>query len=274
MRFFFLLPGVLLILMSFSFHKPDRNSSERNDIINRKRTLKVMTYNVRHCNPPSKKGVIEVESIAKVINDAKPDLVSLQEIDKFTNRSGVELDQAKELGRLTGMYSYFVKAIDWDGGEYGIAILSRFKILDSMHLTLPMADGIAGEARAVAIVKFRIKKKDILFASTHLDIVKKHRELQASTIVDYFSNSKIPVILAGDFNDMPGSETLKMFGNHFQITCALPSCGKTFPQDNPTRTIDYMMYKPESLFKTLNHQIIPDEYASDHRPVIATLAFE
>jgi endonuclease/exonuclease/phosphatase family metal-dependent hydrolase len=266
---------MLLILMGLSLRKPDRNSSDRNDIVDkRKSTIKVMTYNVRHCNPPSKKGVIEVASIAKVINDAKPDLVALQELDRFTKRSGVELDQAKELGRLTGMYSYFVKAIDWDGGEYGVAILSRFKILDSMHLSLPMADGIAGEARAVAIVKVKIKTKELLFASTHLDIVKEHRELQASKIVDYFSKSKIPVILAGDLNDMPESTTLKLFGNHFQLTCALPSCGKTFPQVNPTRTIDYIMYKPERFFKTVNHQVIPDEYASDHRPVMATLEFE
>ena len=274
MRSFFLLPCALLILMTLSFHNQNRKTDHPNEMgQNRKNTIKVMTYNVRHCNPPSKKGVIEVESIAKVINDAKPDLVALQEIDKFTNRSGVELDQAKELGRLTGMYSYFVKAIDWDGGDYGVAILSRFKILDSMHLTLPMADGIKGEARAAAIIKVKIKKKELLFASTHLDIVKEHRELQASTIVDYFSKSKLPVILSGDLNDMPESETLKMFGNHFQITCALPSCGKTFPQVNPARTIDYIMYKPGNLFKTVNHQVIPNEYASDHRPVLSTISF-
>jgi endonuclease/exonuclease/phosphatase family metal-dependent hydrolase len=214
-----------------------------------------------------------VESIAKVINEAKPDLVALQEIDKFTRRSGTELDQAKELGRRTGMYSYFVKAIDWDGGEYGVAVLSRFKILDSIQLTLPMAAGIAGEARALAIIKIKVKKKEIFFASAHLDIVKEHRELQTSTIVDYFSGSKIPVILAGDFNDLPESETLKLFGNHLHSTCPLLSCGKTFPQINPTRTIDYIMYRPGSQFKILNHGVIPDEYASDHRPVISTLEF-
>ena len=72
MRSFFLLPGMLLILMGLSLRKPDRNSSDRNDIVDkRKSTIKVMTYNVRHCNPPSKKGVIEVASIAKVINDEK-----------------------------------------------------------------------------------------------------------------------------------------------------------------------------------------------------------
>ena len=270
MRAYFLLPGLFLFLIAFSGpvkkypYQTEPGSKGKN-------TIKVMTYNVRHCNPPSKKGVIETESIAKVINDAKPDLVALQEIDRFTNRAGSTIDQAKELGRLTGMHSYFVKAIDWDGGDYGVAVLSRYKILDSIQLKLPMVNGIAGEARAVAMIKVKIKKKEILFASTHLDIVKEHRELQTAAIIDYFAQSKLPVILSGDINDMPESKTLKMFGDHFHSTCPLLSCGKTFPQINPSRTIDYIMYKPGSQFKTLNHEVIPDEYASDHRPVISTL---
>ncbi len=237
----------------------------------KKNTLKVLSYNVRHCNPPAHKGVIDVEAIAKVIKDANPDLVALQEIDRFTKRSGEELDQAKELGRLTGMHSYFVKAINWDGGEYGIAVLSKYKILDSIHLQLPMAEGKAGEARAVAIIKVKIKRKHILFASTHLDIVKEHRELQASAIADYFGEQKLPVILAGDFNDIPGSKTLTILQDHFRITCAELSCGKTFPQVNPDRTIDYIMYNPEAKFKTIIHKVIPEEYASDHRPIISTI---
>lgn len=237
----------------------------------KKNTLKVLSYNVRHCNPPSKKGVIDVEAIANLIKEANPDLVALQEIDRFTKRSGVELDQAKELGKLTGLYSYFVKAIDWDGGEYGIAVLSKYKILDSINLQLPMVKGKAGEARAVAIIKVKVKRKEILFASTHLDIVKEHRELQAAAITDFFSGQKLPVILAGDINDIPGSETLNMLQDHFHITCAELSCEKTFPQINPDRTIDYIMYHPENKFKTINHQVIPEEYASDHRPIMATI---
>lgn len=215
-----------------------------------------------------------MEAIAKVINDANPDLVALQEIDRFTKRSGVELDQAAELGRLTGMHSYFVKAINWSGGEYGIAVLSKFKILDTIGLHLPMAEGIAGEARAVAIIKVKANGRKILFASTHLDIVKEHRELQAAATTEYFAGQKLPVILAGDINDVPGSKTVTMLQNHFQMTCGEESCGKTFPQINPGRTIDYIMYQPQKKFKTINHQVIPEEYASDHRPILATIRFQ
>lgn len=270
MRYFSMLSMAAIILIAFSgFY-----SNNHSDILkapSAKNTLKVLSYNVHACSPPSKKGVVDMEAIAKVINDAKPDLVALQEIDRFTKRSGVELDQAAELGRLTGMHSYFVKAINWSGGEYGIAVLSKFKILDTMSLHLPMVEGIAGEARAVAIIKVKIKGKKLLFASTHLDIVQQHRELQVRAITDYFKAQKLPVILAGDFNDVPGSKTLKILNADFKITCANTSCPKTFPQINPNRTIDYILYQPEGKFETINHQVIPEEYASDHKPVKAIL---
>ena len=260
-----------IILIAFSgFHSND--NSEIKKTLPAKKTLKVLSYNVHACSPPSKKGVIDVEAIAKVINDARPDLVALQEIDRFTRRSGVELDQATELGKLTGMHSYFVKAINWSGGEYGIAVLSKYKILDTISLHLPMAEGIAGEARAVAIIKVKANGRKILFASTHLDIVKEHRELQAAAITDYFTGQKLPVILAGDINDIPGSKTVEVLQEDFQMTCAELSCGKTFPQVNPNRTIDYIMYRPGNKFKTIEHQVIPEEYASDHRPVLAIIS--
>ena len=259
-----------IVLIAFSgFHS--KEDSKINKALSAKNTLKVLSYNVHACSPPSKRGVVDVEAIAKVINDAKPDLVALQEIDRFTKRSGVELDQAAELGRLTGMYSYFVKAINWSGGEYGIAVLSKFKILDTISLHLPMEVGIAGEARAVAIIKVKVNGRKILFASTHLDIVKEHRVLQAAAIANYFNGQKLPVILAGDFNDIPGSKTVTMLQDHFHVTCAELSCGKTFPQVNPNRTIDYIMYQPANKFKTIDHQVIPEEYASDHRPISAII---
>lgn len=273
MKKIFLLPTTMFLLMAFTIYNPNSfDFNPKESTINKTETIKVLSYNVRHCNPPSKKGIIDVASIAKVINEVQPDLVALQEIDRFTNRSGVQLDQAKELGKLTGMYSYFVKAIDYDGGEYGIAILSRLKILDSIQLHLPMAKDIPGEGRAVAIVKVRLKNnREILFASTHLDIVKEHRELQTNAIMNYFNDSKLPVIIAGDFNDTPESSNLQNLKRHFNFTCSSLDCGKTFPQINPTSTIDYIMYSPKKGIKTKVHQVINNDYASDHRPLIATI---
>src|SRR5262245_12961345 len=86
-------------------------------------TISVLSYNIHHANPPSRADVIDIEAIAKVINQQQPQLVALQELDVHTKRSGVTLHEAQELGRLTGMQYYFFKTIDYDGGEYGIGIL-------------------------------------------------------------------------------------------------------------------------------------------------------
>src|SRR5688572_7970801 len=121
----------MLMLLSFA----EAQQTNPNDLAREGNTkesmIRVMTYNVHHCNPPSVPGKIDVEAIAKLINTARPDLVALQEIDVFTDRSGKTLHQARELARLTGMYSFFGKALDFQGGEYGVAILSRFPLRDS-----------------------------------------------------------------------------------------------------------------------------------------------
>src|SRR5512145_1706973 len=43
--------------------------------------IRVLTYNIHHCNPPSSPGVIDPEAIATVIRQQQPDLVALQEVD-------------------------------------------------------------------------------------------------------------------------------------------------------------------------------------------------
>ena len=80
--------------------------------------IKVITYNVHHCNPPAKPGVIDVNAIAAVIKKQNADIVALQEIDVHTNRSG-KINEAEQLAVKAGYTSfYFAKAIDFDGGQY------------------------------------------------------------------------------------------------------------------------------------------------------------
>lgn len=65
----------------------------------------VMSYNVHHCNPPSKPGLIDVDAVAAAIRKQNPDIVALQEIDVNTNRSG-KINQAVLLSEKTGLTSF------------------------------------------------------------------------------------------------------------------------------------------------------------------------
>ncbi|WP_247235699.1 endonuclease/exonuclease/phosphatase family protein [Telluribacter sp. SYSU D00476] len=243
----------------------------KKDPVAAKANLKVMTYNIHHCNPPSEKVKIDVEAIARVINQEKPDLVALQEVDNYTERSGKELNQARELARLTGMKSFFMKALDHQGGEYGVAVLSRLPIVDSVGYLLPRNPELGGEDRAVAAVTVQLpNKKKVIFASTHLDLKEGNRVTESEQIVKHFKDAKLPMILAGDFNALPGSATINYFDQYFTRTCQ-QNCEPTIPVDKPNRTIDFIMYNPAGGFKAQSTRVISEKYASDHLPVVAEL---
>lgn len=237
----------------------------------KKGVIKVMAYNVHHCNPPSEAGKIDMEAIARVINAEKPDLVALQEIDVHTSRSGKDLDQAQELGRLTGMKAYFSKGIDYAGGEYGVAVLSRFPIEETFKMDLPVQNGTNGEPRTLAAVTVKVSKKQkLIFGSTHLDLKEVNRESQSKQIVEQYKNEKLPVIIAGDFNALPTSGVIQYLDQHFTRTC-VDNCGGTIPVKNPNRTIDFIMYKPTDAMEVVSHKVIDEQYASDHLPIVAEI---
>lgn len=235
-------------------------------------TLKILAYNIHHANPPSKPGFIDLPAIARVINASGADLVALQEVDVRTTRAGADSDQAAELGSLTGMYAHFVKAIDHQGGDYGVAILSRFPLLDQGGEHLPMAEGTGGEPRVVAYVTVEpVAGKPVTFANTHLDLKPENRALQAKRIAERLTEIPHPIILAGDFNAEPNSEAIGILDRHFKRS-QIPN-GYTIPVDKPTREIDYIMYRPANGFKVVRHVVINEPYASDHLPVYVELAY-
>lgn len=265
---------IILIMLMAGCGKTQRKIAKSRDAIEYDSSgLRVLCYNIHHCNPPSKPGLIDLDAIAKVINDSKPDLVALQEVDVHTGRSGSGLHQAEELARKTGMQSYFAKAIDYDGGEYGVAILSRFPMESTMKFELPTATGTNGEPRILATAVITLPgKKKIRFACTHLDAQKNdtNRVLQMARINEILENETMPVIIAGDFNATPESRIINELDRDFKRSC-LTGCGFTIPQVNPTKTIDYIAFKPGNAFTVVQHIVINEPYASDHLPVFVIL---
>ncbi len=239
-------------------------------------SLKVMSYNIHHANPPSRPGVIDLDAIATVINKAQPDLVALQEVDVHTRRSGTSLHQAEELAVRTGMQVYFAKAIDHDGGDYGVAILSRFPLTDLTTHRLPLIEGSKGEPRVLATAHVQLPgDQKIVFANTHLDAQRSdsNRVLQINEVVKILKRQSHPVILAGDLNAVPGNEVINSLDQYFTRTCK-KNCGFTIPVDKPSKTIDFIAFSKEDRFSVLSHQVIDEKYASDHLPVIAEISLK
>jgi len=237
----------------------------------KKRTVKVLSYNIHHASPPAKPGTIDLQAIADVIIEQQPDLVALQEVDVFTKRSG-PFHQAEELARKAGMTAHFFKTIDYDGGEYGIAILSRLPVLETQRYPLPRKEGSGGEPRVLGTATVQLSSKyQLLFACTHLDAQRDsaNRHLQIRAIEGLLKDSALPVIIAGDFNAAPGSGVINILDNTFKRTC--DPCDFTIPVDQPETAIDFIAYAPRTLFTVKEHTVLPGRQASDHLPVSVTL---
>ncbi len=237
-------------------------------------TLKVLSYNIHHANPPSRPGLIDLDAIARVINEQQPDFVALQEVDVHTGRSGKDVHEGEVLAAKTGMHSFFAKGIPYDGGEYGIAVLSRFPVKEGHAYALPSVPGVKAEPRALCTVTVTLPGgRQIMMASTHLDVTKSdsNRVLQTKEIVRILGNAGMPVILAGDMNAKEGSMAINILDSSFTRTCR--DCPFTIPVETPKRAIDFIMYMPAKAFRVVQHQVIPERYASDHLPVRATLIF-
>lgn len=231
-----------------------------------KPTLRVLCYNVHHGEGTD--GKLDLPRIAKVIRAADPDLVALQELDDRTKRTG-GVDQTAQLARLTGLHGKFGKAIDFQGGGYGQAVLSRFPIGEATVHPLP---GTPNREKRIAFeARLTIDGRDLSFVTTHLDHqLAAERERQAAKLNELFAGADRPVILAGDLNATPDSKAFAALTAKWTDATA----GKgllTIPMDRPTKQIDYVLFRPAERFRVVSAMVIDEPVASDHRPVLVVL---
>lgn len=227
------------------------------------REFRVLCWNLHH--GVGEDGKLDLERIAGVIRSQKPDFVALQEVDRKCRRSG-SVDQAGELARLTGMEGVFGKAMDYDGGEYGQAILTRHRIVETKIHRLPGE----GEPRIAFAAEIDTGGERIHFVTVHLDHRSdSHRVEQAHTLVKTFAQTKDPLILAGDFNDVPRSVALSAFSEPWQWV-AKEDPAVTHPAGRPRVEIDHVFVR--GLRPVGKAVVLPEAVASDHRPISAVVA--
>ncbi len=215
--------------------------------------LLVMTYNVRHCAGMDYE--VDYDRTASVIIQQRPDVVALQELDSMTGRSERH-DQLGELSRRTQYHPVFGSAIDFDGGKYGVGVLCRETPLSWKALPLP------GEEPRVLLV---VELKDYVIACTHLDLEEEDRLASVPLIVEEAQHWQKPFLLAGDWNDTPGSVLLQEMAKHFtMLSVSEPS----YPADMPVDCIDYIAIFKGRQAEMMESTVVNEPEASDHRPVL------
>ncbi len=251
-RTFGLLLAVIVFVLSFSVAYGKRKV----------RTLSVVSYNIRHGEGLD--GKTDYARIARHFTRQTADVVAVQEVDSVTGRSGGEY-VLERLAECSGLYPTFAKAIAFDGGSYGIGILSKEKPLEVRRVRLPGRE----ESRVLLIAEFR----DYIFACLHLSLTPEDQMASVSIILENVKDVQKPFVLAGDWNVLPSDAFIAEMRQSFVLVN--DTAQSTYPADCPDSLLDYIaVCRPIGTKVQIGgFTVIADSVSSDHRPIAARLSW-
>ncbi len=166
--------------------------------------------------------------------------------------------------------------MEYAGGEYGEAVLSRFALASIDNYILPWPDG--SEPRALLVVQVEAKGiGSITFGGTHLAHDSAGDRLEQAKRINEIlgGQAEAAMILAGDLNATPGSAPMREFDKHWlDAGGASDSPQPTYPNIQPRRRIDYVLVRPRDGWRVLEATVLQGEIASDHCPVLVILEWD
>ncbi|HYD53002.1 MAG TPA: endonuclease/exonuclease/phosphatase family protein [Gemmatimonadaceae bacterium] len=239
------------------------------------RELTVLVYNV-HAGKDAA-GKDNLERVAALVREVDADVVLLQELDVNTRRSG-GVDQPSVLSRLAGRQVVFGPIFDYQGGQYGIGVLSRWPITGDSVVRLivnppqPRAGG-AYEPRIALRARIATPWGPLTVVNTHIDASREdtYRRQEVSTILAVARAAVatgVPTLVGGDMNSEPGS-AVQDSARAGGLRDAWPECGRgdslTFPAGTGVKRIDYL-YLTGGI-RCSDARVLRSD-ASDHSPVL------
>jgi len=228
--------------------KTDKSSRKKNH-------LRILTYNVHLCVGVDE--ITDYQRVADIINRINPDVVALQELDSATLRSNGYIT-LNELSERTKMYSVYGPYFEYDGGKYGIGILSKEKPVNWKSIPIP------GRIENRLLI---VELKDYIICCTHFSGSNDAKLKSVDILNGLFKESLKPVFFAGDLNATPESDVIKNIESRW-IMLNDPLV-LTAPSYNPQKCIDYVFaLKDDNHSFELTNNIVENEpITSDHYPV-------
>ena len=213
-------------------------------------SLNVLVFNI-HAGKDAA-GKDSVQAISDLVRSLAPDIVLLQEVDRGTKRSG-GVDQLKALTDATRYEGAFGRSLDYDGGQYGIAALSRHGFVFDQTVPLPVEPvqqraGGSHEPRVALVTVARTILGNLQAMTTHIDAsTGDEYRLQEVAQLMLPLRARLgpddPVLVGGDFNAEPNSAVIQKLRDA-GLRDAWAECGQgeglTYPADTPRKRIDYV----------------------------------
>ena len=234
--------------------------------------LRVATYNIKH-------GALKgLPAVADAIRGATADLVAIQEVDVGTTRSG-GVDQARLLSEAVRLEGRFVPAFAYQGGAYGMLLLSRFPIGSGRRFGLPSASDVPlpSGAEPRILCTHEVSLPDgvlgggtLQVAMTHLGLEREERLEQAEAVLSHLRGAR-RTLLVGDLNEGPGGAAFARLRESFAdcVEDAGLAERRTFPAGAPSVAIDHVLRTPDLPRATSAAVLATD--ASDHLPLVVEL---
>lgn len=242
----------------------------------REQPLRVMSYNIQYGNEG-------LDSVIAVINEEKPDIVGLQEVDVHWSPRSSFVNQAELLARGTGMEFRFARIYQLPGTdstkpprEFGVAVLSRYPIRSFTNHVItrlstqqenPVPAPLPGFLEAV----IDVGGTSVRLLDVHLDFRRDPavRRQQVADMLAAMGDSPMPTLMFGDMNARPDAPELEPLFMRLRDTWPYTQGpGLTGPARNPAGKIDYVLVS--DAFR-VTRTWVPKVYASDHFPVVADL---
>jgi endonuclease/exonuclease/phosphatase family metal-dependent hydrolase len=266
--------------------------------------IRVMSWNVEHfdilehkTHPERKQKMIDI------INGLRPDIACFQEMvasDSAPKAINYLPDFLQQMGMYEYHYSYNPK-LDFDSKHrFGIIIFSKYPVVNRQTISYPPHDynsifQCADIVKGTDTVRvFNLHLQSLKFSADNrryiedptlqgeVDIEKSksvlaklktgflHRRIQSNRIREEIDKSPYPVIVCGDFNDVPNSYAYHTIGKGLinAFTEKGSWIGNTFAGISPTLRIDNIFADPR--MEVLQYTRISKKL-SDHFPVIADL---
>jgi endonuclease/exonuclease/phosphatase family metal-dependent hydrolase len=262
------------------------------------RTLRVLSWNVSRWDEANKKlrgGTSYRQLMFDLVEMQYADVLCFQEFfESFrTDRFDVNIPVLEKMGYP---YHIFLPKTRNRAGVYhiGVAIFSRYPIIDSASFATPFQENAEG----LCYADIRFGDQPVRIMTTHLESARfdkedyegmgsggssgavfsklkrayEFRSSQADMVRAEVMKSPIPVVLCGDMNDIPNSYTYFTVRGHLQDAFLKKGAGlgKTFRFLSPTLRIDYIFAdKRLKVDQFARHKV---SY-SDHYPIVADLQF-
>ena len=269
--------------------------------------IRVMSWNVEHfdilehkTHPERKQEMIDM------INQYQPDIACFQEMvgsDSVPAAINYVPAFMNRLNMSDCLFSYNWKIDFDDNHHFGIILFSKYPIINKHTVSFPPHD-YNSIFQYADIVKngdtfrvFNIHLQSLKFSDNNLkyiddpslkdeadienskNIISKFkkgflkRRVQSDRIKNEIDKSPYPVIVCGDFNDVPNSYAYHTIGNGMKNAFAEKGAGigRTFFGISPTLRIDNIF--ADDRF-TVEQYVRVKKKISDHFPIIADLYFK